>query len=1101
MRLLLKVLIVLFINGFYVAAFTQVTVNEEELLMPAYPLGPDEPNPLFKDYTLPGFEVFRGDRSVYPYTLLNKFSHESEPKKYLGIKLENEFIKTWIIPELRGRMQGAVDKRNGWDFIYFNNSIKPADIAVRMAWISGGLEWNHPGGHGYTQFNKIPYEIKHYDDGSISVIVSEIEPVRQMKWETEIKLSPGKLYVETIGRISSIAPYPVPFASSLNGAMHTSEELEIIYPKGSYYTGHGKKSLHKWPYYKDVDVSRLKNTMDVFSVFVEGEGLFHDYWGCYSHDRDIDAGTVIVSDYRFAPGKKYFTWGAHDKAKLWDTFLSDEDGGYIELQVQAFWDNLGYGYALLDPLEVKEFNVFWYPVLNMGGFVSATRDACLNIKEQENGELEFIIQATDLFRKSKILITSSDKLIYSDEVDLTPEKNFKGTVFLDEPFQTDPLSFVIKSADDAVLLEYSTERSEKTPPELPVHHSDPGKMSVDQLYAKGKSWYQDPFGNEAEHFYKLMLDRDSLESRANRELGLLYYHRNQLDTAIHYLQQSLVNDHLNNAYTTYYYLGLISFDKRQLDQAERYFSISIRKKELFVPSARYLGRIALVKKRFDQSENYYSEAMRNGAIHPLVWVEQAIALRKAGKADKAQIQLDKALHKNVLSFDAIAESWLLSGGADNTNATKYLNKIFDRDDDTFVGSQLYLTIAGNYLELGLYEDALRIVKQAISYYKSKGKAIYPMLYYYAGYCYGKLNETIDEMEMYSRAGAMQPTYVFPYLRSDFLVLEQAQKNSPSGFVPNLLLGNINAYYRQHEAAIKYWEQALNANPDYSVTYHNLAGAYWAVHNSVGHSIELLEKALRIKPGDTRIILELDHLYQYKNLYNKRLDIFEKHLPVVNKNDDLVLRYAKLCIALEKFDTAIELMTNHHFFPREANHMQPLVITVYSEAHIGKGIQYLENGMYSKAVEHFKLAKEFPDKLNDILPEKAVFTRLHYYTGLALKGAGNMKDAVDIWNKALSSETRTGYECDVYKALILKQLDRKRESVELLNRMIEENKKVVKGDSDIHRKAVSYYVLHRSHQELGNDELSKAFLEKALEADREAMIKTRIESAHIPLIRN
>ena len=346
----------------------EVSLTTEMISMPTYTMGPDEKQPIFRGFTVPGMNVFRAARTTYPYPRADNFGHEHEMKEYEAITLENEFIKAVVIPDLRGRLQGAYDKRNGWDFIYYNHVIKPGDIGNRAGWLSGGLEWNHPGGHGYTQFERISTKIIEHADGARTVLVAEIEPVRMMKWETAITLRPGSLAVETEGRFYSIAPYPVPFASSLNGAMHATEEMEAIYPEGTYITGHGKHYVKPFPFYDGVDHSWYRNLKNGYSVF--SEGCIEDFYGCYSHDKN--GGTVIVADHRTAPGKKYFSWGSHPAGRRWDQLLSDEDGGYIELQTGAFWDNLGYGNAWLDPMEVKKYTVFWYPVKDIGGFVKAS---------------------------------------------------------------------------------------------------------------------------------------------------------------------------------------------------------------------------------------------------------------------------------------------------------------------------------------------------------------------------------------------------------------------------------------------------------------------------------------------------------------------------------------------------------------------------------------------------------------------------------------------------------------------------------------------------------------------------------------------------------
>ena len=44
-----------------------------------------------------------------------------------------------ILPELGGRIQRAYDKTNGYDFVYYNEGIKPALVGLTGPWISGGI--------------------------------------------------------------------------------------------------------------------------------------------------------------------------------------------------------------------------------------------------------------------------------------------------------------------------------------------------------------------------------------------------------------------------------------------------------------------------------------------------------------------------------------------------------------------------------------------------------------------------------------------------------------------------------------------------------------------------------------------------------------------------------------------------------------------------------------------------------------------------------------------------------------------------------------------------------------------------------------------------
>ena len=103
----------------------EVSVKSEKITIPTYKMGPDEKQPVFRGFKVPGMPEFRAHRSTYPYPRADRFSHEKTDMVYESITMENEFIKVVIIPDLRGRLQGAWDKRNGWDFLYYNHVIKP----------------------------------------------------------------------------------------------------------------------------------------------------------------------------------------------------------------------------------------------------------------------------------------------------------------------------------------------------------------------------------------------------------------------------------------------------------------------------------------------------------------------------------------------------------------------------------------------------------------------------------------------------------------------------------------------------------------------------------------------------------------------------------------------------------------------------------------------------------------------------------------------------------------------------------------------------------------------------------------------------------------
>ena len=172
------------------AAPTPVKVWEEKVTIPTYLIGPPDPNPQFYF----GGASQGAQHRIYPYPAYDNLTTEKKDKTYNMVFLENEYVKIGILPELGGKVFEAVDKTNGYDFIYHQHVIKPALISLLGAWISGGIEWDIPHHHRATSFLPVQYKIEENADGSKTVWVGELELRDRMGWAVGLTLHPGKSY-------------------------------------------------------------------------------------------------------------------------------------------------------------------------------------------------------------------------------------------------------------------------------------------------------------------------------------------------------------------------------------------------------------------------------------------------------------------------------------------------------------------------------------------------------------------------------------------------------------------------------------------------------------------------------------------------------------------------------------------------------------------------------------------------------------------------------------------------------------------------------------------------------------------------------------------
>ena len=361
----------------------QVTVREETLTIPTYALGPAERDPLF--YT--GENYQGAQRHIYPYAAQEALTDRREPHSYKALVLENEYLRVTVLPELGGRVFSAVDKTNGYDFVYHQHVIKPARIGMLGAWISGGIEWDVFHHHRATTFMPVDYALASNPDGSKTIWVGEQERRQRMRWMVGLTLRPGRSYLEATVRLANRTPLPETMLYWANVAVHADSQYEAIFPPSvRVATFHGKGVFTTWPIgsgeyaggvdYSGVDLRWWKNHPNPTSFFAWQLG--EDFSGGYDHGRD--AGIVHVADHRIVAGAKLWEWGPGDAGRLWDSrILTDSDGPYAELMAGAYSDNQP-DYSWFAAYDTRTFTEHWYPVRGIGGFKNANVDAAVNLE-------------------------------------------------------------------------------------------------------------------------------------------------------------------------------------------------------------------------------------------------------------------------------------------------------------------------------------------------------------------------------------------------------------------------------------------------------------------------------------------------------------------------------------------------------------------------------------------------------------------------------------------------------------------------------------------------------------------------------------------------
>jgi len=969
----------------------QVRVWEEDVEIPTYGTGEPDKNPMFLEK-----RVYQGSSGrVYPYPVIDKIQDEKRPRSYRLVFLENEYLHIEIMPELGGRIYRALDKTNGYDFVYYNRVIKPALVGLAGPWISGGIEFNWPQHHRPNTFGPVEYRIGPHSDDSKTVWVSEIDRMYGTKMTAGFTLYPGKAYLEIHVQLYNRTPGPQTFLWWANPAVSVNDYTQSVFPPDVHAVfDHGKRDVSRFPiatgtYYKmdysaGVDISRYKNIPVPTSYMAYRSD--YDFVGGYDHA--LQAGILHVANHHVSPGKKQWTWGCGEFGKAWDRNLTDEDGPYIELMTGVYTDNQP-DFTWLQPYEEKSFTQYFMPYKNIGVVKNASIDAAVNLEvDVAKHSATLQVYATSVFANAVIELKGKRRVYVNETVTISPTQTFATMVPLDSEDQADDLIATARAAQGKVLIAYQPKQPqiEKLPEEakpLPM----PGDVrTTEALYLAGLHLEQYRHATfEPDLYYLEGLKRDPGDSRINVAYGTLLLRRGLFRESEAHFRKAIatLTRHNPNPYESeaYYQLGVTLKMQDRLEEAFAAFYKAAWSSAWQDSGYFSLAQIACAKKAYAEALELVERSLvRNTRNYKARDLKVAL-LRKLGHPDEAEHIATETIQLDFADFGAHNERYLLHlarGEHSKADAVRTELACLMRND-----VHNHIALAADYVHCGLYEEGVDVLHRLVL---DTNQDAYPMLHYYLGYFYDKLGRPDLAQAHLRAASAAIPDYCFPNNLDDLVVLESALVANPGDAQAHYYLGNLLYDKKRHADAIQHWEAAREANGSFATAHRNLALAYYNTLGRADQALISLEKAFACNPVDARVFYELDQLYK-KLAYTpeKRLTNLESHWELVTARDDLYLEYITLLNMLKQYEKAITLLSERTFHPWEGG--EGKVTGQYVFAHVESGKQYLQAHQDRDAIETLKKALIYPENLGEGKLAGAQENNIHYYLGCAYERLG------------------------------------------------------------------------------------------------------------------
>lgn len=326
-------------------------IQYTEIILPSAELGGENPLPAFRaedpDAHLPYDETFteeeayllgkNGGKRVLPYLMQDRYDRNRVKKPLKAVLLENDHLRATILCDYGGRLYSLYDKDQERELLFRNPVIQPANLAIRDAWLSGGVEWNiSQVGHTFTTCSPMfcAEVIGNGDERFFRIY--EFERQKKLFWQVDFHLPEGSRELYVYVRIVNDNPYDSPmYWWSTTAVPEDSSTRVLMNGSRAMYNRpeNGINAMGDMPYFPEFgpkDYSYTLNMKQSNDFFVQIPKEVKTPWEAAAYE---DGSVTFEKSTSLLHYRKVFCWGDRPGGWRWKEFLSEEGGGsYIEIQ-------------------------------------------------------------------------------------------------------------------------------------------------------------------------------------------------------------------------------------------------------------------------------------------------------------------------------------------------------------------------------------------------------------------------------------------------------------------------------------------------------------------------------------------------------------------------------------------------------------------------------------------------------------------------------------------------------------------------------------------------------------------------------------------------
>jgi tetratricopeptide (TPR) repeat protein len=1019
-----------------------VEVRREWQVIPTYKVGdPDPTPPIHRTW---------GYTRVYPYSMLDEITETKQDAEYECLILENEYLRLTVLPELGGHLY-AYDKIADRDMFYRPAEIKPALIALRGAWIAGGIEFNFPVSHNPLTASPVDSMSRRNDDGSATIYIGAYEQLSRMRWTVGITLHPGTARIDTDIRLENRTPVSNRFYFWSNSAERVTPGTRFVSPVTSVQ---GWRGVMRYPEHEGEYVPAYGNhhiACDLFSRNIRA-----DFFGCY--DDDTDEGIVNVADHNQVTGRKYFTWGNSDDGLVWQHILSDDAGPYIEIQSGPFETQSIF--KMLPPHHVMRWNESWYPVRGVGGFEYANKTVSINIRRTD-GSVQILIHSVREIMSATVSVDSNDQSLLAWDGDLSPRS--PAVLNLNHNPGDEPIQVLVSSQADQVIAHAMVPWHDE-PDELidPPLIQDELRDSPHGCFVGGLEAEQQNDVPTARRYYEEALSADPNSPLPLLRLGVMEIKAGKPEQAVELLQRA-DRVYPDNGEISYY-LGLALRQVGRRKEAKAAFWLA-RLDPHYSALGRYqLGEMETGVGNTEAALEHFREASSHEDIGAPEWIAMSVALRALSRNQEASRLLDIIEEADPLNLLASCERALVDEALDVDAAQRWQHlKDLVRDEP-----QTWLELSTFYGGLGYDSTAMRLVDLSLSM-KSRS-----LLHYHRAHYLAALDRPDEAAEARYRAMTAQVDLVYAHRPEEEAMLRDAIGSEPSDTTAMFLLGTLLFMKGRTGEGRDIWKKALETGSRIPSLHASMGWAAWKLDGDLQEAFARYQTATDLRPHDHRLYAALDAIREERgDSAQERLDALWTLSEDVRGRGRLPQRLVTIFTTLGRWDDADELLRNRHFHPWEG---EQTMRGVYTNHHVAHGEYLMDEGQVEAALVAFERALEYPVNVGVGKPLQSADAAIHYRAGLAAHTSGDETAAQAHWkNGAAEDHHAIAWLNGVYAEMCNVKLG----NADASNRLGNARETIVAIESPTADNLAALGLIERT---LGNEEEARRAFKSALELD-------------------